>query len=111
MRLVYGSCRWQRLTDLEPPLPKAQFDLPGHEFDALSRNVSCKSRVGVQPRTARWPKSSIRHLPTSMPNQPEKIAASTSADEELDKGLKDSFPASDPPSSTQPGKSLPDGKD
>ena len=33
------------------------------------------------------------------------------ADEELDKGLKDSFPASDPPSSTQPGKSSPDAKD
>jgi hypothetical protein len=29
-------------------------------------------------------------------------------DEELEKGLKDSFPASDPVSSTQPSKATPD---
>ncbi|MBR0970633.1 MULTISPECIES: hypothetical protein [Bradyrhizobium] len=32
------------------------------------------------------------------------------ADRELEKSLKDSFPASDPPSSTQPAKATPDGK-
>ncbi|WP_431201944.1 hypothetical protein ACQ86E_23035 [Bradyrhizobium betae] len=32
------------------------------------------------------------------------------ADDALDKGLKDSFPASDPPSSTQPGKTPSDGR-
>jgi hypothetical protein len=32
------------------------------------------------------------------------------ADDELEKSLKDSFPASDPPSSTQPAKTTPDGK-
>lgn len=32
------------------------------------------------------------------------------ADDALEKGLKDSFPASDPPSSTQPGKTPSDGR-
>ncbi len=32
------------------------------------------------------------------------------ADDALEKGLKDSFPASDPPSSTQPGKTPADGR-
>lgn len=37
------------------------------------------------------------------PKQPPK------RDDDLDKGLKDSFPASDPLSSTQPSKATPDG--
>ena len=32
----------------------------------------------------------------------ERVAADKKADDELRKGLKGSFPASDPPSSTQP---------
>ena len=35
----------------------------------------------------------------------ERAAADKTADDELKKGLKDSFPASDPPSNTQPAKS------
>lgn len=35
----------------------------------------------------------------------ERAAADKKVDDELKKGLKDSFPASDPPSSTQPSKS------
>lgn len=35
----------------------------------------------------------------------ERAAADKKADDELKKGLKDSFPASDPPSDTQPAKS------
>jgi hypothetical protein len=38
----------------------------------------------------------------------ERSAADTKADDELKKGLKDSFPASDPPSSTQPAKTVGD---
>jgi hypothetical protein len=34
----------------------------------------------------------------------ERSAADKKADDELKKGLKDSFPASDPPSNTQPSK-------
>lgn len=34
----------------------------------------------------------------------EGAAADKKIDDELKKGLKDSFPASDPPSSTQPSK-------
>jgi hypothetical protein len=34
----------------------------------------------------------------------ERAAADMKADDELKNGLKDSFPASDPPSSTQPSK-------
>ena len=38
----------------------------------------------------------------------ERSAADKKADDELKKGLKDSFPASDPPSNTQPAKSVED---
>jgi hypothetical protein len=38
----------------------------------------------------------------------ERSAADTKADDELKKGLKDSFPASDPPSNTQPAKTVGD---
>jgi hypothetical protein len=38
----------------------------------------------------------------------ERAAADKKADDELKKGLKDSFPASDPPSSTQPSKTVSD---
>jgi hypothetical protein len=38
----------------------------------------------------------------------ESSAADKKADDELKKGLKDSFPASDPPSSTQPSKTVSD---
>ena len=40
----------------------------------------------------------------------ERAAADKKADDELKKGLKDSFPASDPPSNTQPAKSVDDAK-
>jgi hypothetical protein len=36
----------------------------------------------------------------------ERSEADKKADDELKKGLKDSFPASDPPSNTQPAKSV-----
>ena len=39
----------------------------------------------------------------------ERAAADRKADDELKKGLKDTFPASDPPSSTQPSKSKKEG--
>jgi hypothetical protein len=38
----------------------------------------------------------------------ERAAGDKKADDELKKGLKDSFPASDPPSNTQPPKSAED---
>ncbi len=38
----------------------------------------------------------------------QRTAADKKADDELKKGLKDSFPASDPPSSTQPSKNAGD---
>ncbi|MET4716194.1 hypothetical protein ABIF63_000297 [Bradyrhizobium japonicum] len=38
----------------------------------------------------------------------QEIHRDKEQDEELEKGLKDSFPASDPVSSTQPSKSTPD---
>lgn len=38
----------------------------------------------------------------------ERTAADKKADDELKKGLKDSFPASDPPSNTQPPKTVED---
>lgn len=40
------------------------------------------------------------------PNQAEK--ADKDVHDKLDKGLEGTFPASDPPSSTQPAKSKPD---
>ena len=40
----------------------------------------------------------------------ERAAADKKADDELKKGLKDSFPASDPPSNTQPAKSVDDAE-
>ena len=40
----------------------------------------------------------------------ERAGADRKADDELKKGLKDSFPASDPPSNTQPAKSVDDAK-
>jgi hypothetical protein len=36
------------------------------------------------------------------------LAGDKKGDDELKKGLKDSFPASDPPSNTQPPKSVED---
>jgi hypothetical protein len=38
----------------------------------------------------------------------ERSAADKKSDDELKKGLKDSFPASDPPSNTQPPKTVDD---
>jgi hypothetical protein len=38
----------------------------------------------------------------------ERSAGDKKADDELKKGLKDSFPASDPPASTQPPKTAND---
>jgi hypothetical protein len=38
----------------------------------------------------------------------ERLAGDKKADDELNKGLKDSFPASDPPSNTQPPKTAND---
>jgi hypothetical protein len=38
----------------------------------------------------------------------ERAAADKKADDELKKGLKDTFPTSDPPSNTQPGNSADD---
>jgi hypothetical protein len=38
----------------------------------------------------------------------ERSAGDKKADDELKKGLKDSFPASDPPSNTQPPKTVED---
>jgi hypothetical protein len=38
----------------------------------------------------------------------QRAAADKKADDELKNGLKDSFPASDPPSSTQPSKTVKD---
>lgn len=38
----------------------------------------------------------------------QRAAADRKADDELKKGLKESFPASDPPSSTQPSKTVGD---
>ena len=40
----------------------------------------------------------------------ERAAADKQADDELKKGLKASFPASDPPSNTQPAKTANDAK-
>ena len=37
-------------------------------------------------------------------DDPAKAAAADKKTDRLDKGLEDSFPASDPPSSTQPAK-------
>jgi hypothetical protein len=45
-----------------------------------------------------------KHAEPAKSNSHEK-----KADDELEKGLKDSFPASDPASSTQPSKATPDG--
>jgi len=38
----------------------------------------------------------------------DRLAADQKADDELKKGLKGSFPASDPPSNTQPAKTVED---
>ena len=38
----------------------------------------------------------------------QRAAGDKKADDDLKKGLKDSFPASDPPSSTQPSKTVSD---
>jgi hypothetical protein len=38
----------------------------------------------------------------------QRATGDKKADDELQKGLKDSFPASDPPSSTQPSKTAGD---
>jgi hypothetical protein len=40
----------------------------------------------------------------------KKIGGAEKAPDELEKGLEESFPASDPVSSTQPAKSKPDAK-
>lgn len=38
----------------------------------------------------------------------QRAEADKKSDDQLNKGLKDSFPASDPPSSTQPAKTVND---
>jgi hypothetical protein len=56
-----------------------------------------------------WLKNTIRHRPTKNADTPkERLAGDKKADDELNKGLKDSFPASDPPSNTQPPKTAND---
>jgi hypothetical protein len=45
--------------------------------------------------------------PTDKYAEPAKDQRAKKARDELENGLKESFPASDPPSSTQPAKSQP----
>jgi hypothetical protein len=47
--------------------------------------------------------------PAPVDKHAEPAKKNPKADDELEKGLKDSFPASDPASSTQPSKATPDG--
>jgi hypothetical protein len=101
------------MTKTKPRLPhRSACD---HTADHLRRNSWFARALELSPMEQQEPTMAEKFDPAphdKLAEDPKQaIAADKDTHDELEKGLKDTFPASDPVSTTQPNKTLPGKKD